>query len=144
MNLPVCYAGLAPGEVGVYQINVTVPGGAPVGLGMPLTINQGSWIGDRADARHSVDRDLREERTYENPSNAVRVFGAPPAMAQKWEVGGGVGGGFYTSQDVTAPGGSASAKFRPAWPAAPGSATTARTGTGAANSATNMRWATWR
>jgi hypothetical protein len=34
------------------------------------------------------------------------------AMAQKWEVGGGVGGGFYTSQDVTAPGGSASAKLQ--------------------------------
>jgi hypothetical protein len=36
---------------------------------------------------------------------------APFAMAQKWEFGGGVGGGFYTSQDVTAPGGSASAKI---------------------------------
>jgi uncharacterized protein (TIGR03437 family) len=42
MNLPVLYAGLAPGEVGVYQINVQVPGNAPVGLGMPLTINQGA------------------------------------------------------------------------------------------------------
>ena len=35
----------------------------------------------------------------------------PLAMAQKWEFGGGVGGGFYTSEDVTAPGGSASAKI---------------------------------
>ena len=34
------------------------------------------------------------------------------AMAQKWEVGGGVGGGFYTSQDVTSPAGSASAKIQ--------------------------------
>ena len=34
------------------------------------------------------------------------------AMAQKWEVGGGVGGGFYTSQDVTSPAGSASAKLQ--------------------------------
>jgi uncharacterized protein (TIGR03437 family) len=42
MNLPVIYAGLAPGEVGVGQINVTVPGNAPTGLGMPLTITQGS------------------------------------------------------------------------------------------------------
>jgi len=42
MNLPVIYAGLAPGEVGVYQINVTVPGNAPVGLGLPLVINQGN------------------------------------------------------------------------------------------------------
>jgi uncharacterized protein (TIGR03437 family) len=41
MNLPVIYAGLAPGEVGVYQINVTVPGGTPTGLGLPLVINQG-------------------------------------------------------------------------------------------------------
>jgi hypothetical protein len=37
---------------------------------------------------------------------------APAAMAQKWEFGGGVGGGFYTSQDVTAPGGSAAAKIQ--------------------------------
>jgi hypothetical protein len=37
---------------------------------------------------------------------------APVAMAQKWEFGGGVGGGFYTSQDVSAPGGSASAKVQ--------------------------------
>jgi len=37
---------------------------------------------------------------------------APAAMAQKWEFGGGVGGGFYTSQDVTDPGGSASAKIQ--------------------------------
>jgi len=42
MNLPVIYAGLAPGEVGVYQINVSVPGGTPTGISMPLTINQGA------------------------------------------------------------------------------------------------------
>ncbi len=42
MNLPVSYAGLAPGEVGVYQINVIVPGNIPTGLGLPLNINQGS------------------------------------------------------------------------------------------------------
>src|SRR5580704_13225970 len=36
----------------------------------------------------------------------------PLAMAQSWEVGGGVGGGFYTSQDVTSPAGSASAKLQ--------------------------------
>ena len=41
-NLPVTFAGLAPGEVGVYQINVTVPGNTPTGLGLPLTINQGT------------------------------------------------------------------------------------------------------
>ena len=38
---------------------------------------------------------------------------APLAMAQSWEVGGGVGGGFYTSRDVTSSGGgSASAKLQ--------------------------------
>jgi len=40
--LPVIYAGLAPGEVGVYQINATVPSNAPEGLGVPLTIAQGN------------------------------------------------------------------------------------------------------
>jgi uncharacterized protein (TIGR03437 family) len=42
MNLAVEYAGLAPGEVGVYQINVTVPGNTPTGLSLPLVINEGS------------------------------------------------------------------------------------------------------
>lgn len=37
---------------------------------------------------------------------------APGAMAQRWEVGGGVGGGFYTSQDVTNGNASASAKIQ--------------------------------
>jgi outer membrane protein W len=37
---------------------------------------------------------------------------APLGMAQSWEVGGGVGGGFYTSQDVTSSAGSASAKLQ--------------------------------
>ena len=37
---------------------------------------------------------------------------APAARAQKWEFGGGFGGGFYTSQDVTSPGGSVSAKIQ--------------------------------
>ena len=35
----------------------------------------------------------------------------PAAMAQKWEFGGGVGGGFYTSQDVSISTNSASAKI---------------------------------
>jgi uncharacterized protein (TIGR03437 family) len=39
--LSVSYAGLAPGEVGVCQINASVPGNAPTGLGIPLSINQG-------------------------------------------------------------------------------------------------------
>ena len=36
----------------------------------------------------------------------------PAAMAQKWEVGAGVGGGFYTSQDVSLGSTSASAKLK--------------------------------
>jgi uncharacterized protein (TIGR03437 family) len=39
------YAGLAPGEVGVYQINVLVPGNVTQGLSEPLVINQGSAAG---------------------------------------------------------------------------------------------------
>jgi hypothetical protein len=35
-----------------------------------------------------------------------------PASAQTWEFGGGVGGGFYTSRDITSPGGSARAKIQ--------------------------------
>jgi uncharacterized protein (TIGR03437 family) len=40
VGLTVGFAGMAPGEVGVYQINVTVPGGVPQGLAIPLTIAQ--------------------------------------------------------------------------------------------------------
>jgi uncharacterized protein (TIGR03437 family) len=40
--LTVLFAGLTPGEVGVYQINVTVPRNAPMGLGVPLNISQGA------------------------------------------------------------------------------------------------------
>jgi hypothetical protein len=39
---------------------------------------------------------------------------APAALAQTWEVGGGVGGGFYTSETVNSPGGSASATIKTA------------------------------
>jgi len=40
--LAVKYAGLAPGEVGVYQINVTVSGGVRQSASAPLTIRQGA------------------------------------------------------------------------------------------------------
>jgi uncharacterized protein (TIGR03437 family) len=43
MPLFVSYAGLAPGEVGVYQINASVPQGVPQGLNLPLTITQGGF-----------------------------------------------------------------------------------------------------
>ena len=41
MPLNVSYAGLVPGEVGVYQINASIPAGVPQGLSIPLNINQG-------------------------------------------------------------------------------------------------------
>jgi uncharacterized protein (TIGR03437 family) len=41
VNLPVIYSGLAPGQVGVNQINVTVPNNVPPGLALPLVISQG-------------------------------------------------------------------------------------------------------
>ncbi len=40
-QLTVLYAGLVPGEVGVYQINAYVPTGLPEGLSIPLAISQG-------------------------------------------------------------------------------------------------------
>ncbi|MGA3099836.1 MAG: hypothetical protein ABSF25_25560, partial [Bryobacteraceae bacterium] len=40
-QMTVSYAGLAPGNVGVYQINATVPSGVPEGLDIPLVIDQG-------------------------------------------------------------------------------------------------------
>jgi uncharacterized protein (TIGR03437 family) len=40
--LPILYSGLAPGQVGVYQINAIVPfRGIPLGFDVPLTISQG-------------------------------------------------------------------------------------------------------
>jgi uncharacterized protein (TIGR03437 family) len=42
-NLPVVFSGLSPGEIGVYQINVDVPGATPLGLSVPLTITQSGF-----------------------------------------------------------------------------------------------------
>ena len=44
-SLPLIYVGLAPGEVGVYQINALVPNSTPLGLSEPLTITQGGFTG---------------------------------------------------------------------------------------------------
>jgi len=44
VTLPLIYYGLAPGEVGVYQINVSVPSGVPEGLSVPLVISQGTSV----------------------------------------------------------------------------------------------------
>lgn len=44
LSLPVSYAGLSPGQIGVYQINVSVPRNVPTGLTIPLTITQGGGV----------------------------------------------------------------------------------------------------
>jgi uncharacterized protein (TIGR03437 family) len=41
VGLPITFAGLAPGLVGVYQINVNVPGWVPLGMDQPLAIKAG-------------------------------------------------------------------------------------------------------
>jgi uncharacterized protein (TIGR03437 family) len=42
LPLQVSYAGLTPGEVGVYQINAKAPRGIGAGEGVPLVIRQGA------------------------------------------------------------------------------------------------------
>ncbi len=41
VQLPILFAGLTPGQVGVYQINAQVPYWAPLGMDVPLKIQQG-------------------------------------------------------------------------------------------------------
>jgi len=41
LDLSIFYAGLTPGQIGVYQINAVVPRNVPAGFDMPLTISQG-------------------------------------------------------------------------------------------------------
>jgi uncharacterized protein (TIGR03437 family) len=43
VSLNVTFAGLAPGEVGVYQINAQVPAKVDAGPSIPLTISQGAY-----------------------------------------------------------------------------------------------------
>ena len=43
VELPLEFAGLAPGEVGVYQINVVVPHWVPKGMNQEMTIEQGGY-----------------------------------------------------------------------------------------------------
>jgi uncharacterized protein (TIGR03437 family) len=40
-DLPVAYAGLTPGFIGLYQINVSIPLSTPAGTAVPLVIRQG-------------------------------------------------------------------------------------------------------
>jgi uncharacterized protein (TIGR03437 family) len=42
VGLPILYAGLTPGQIGVYQINVSVPYWVSKGFGQPLKITQGT------------------------------------------------------------------------------------------------------
>jgi uncharacterized protein (TIGR03437 family) len=41
VNLAVTFAGLAPGQIGVYEIDVSVPQGVTQGFAVPLTVAQG-------------------------------------------------------------------------------------------------------
>jgi len=43
-ELPVAYAGLSPGYIGLYQINLAVPASIPPGLGISLTLKQGGVL----------------------------------------------------------------------------------------------------
>ncbi|MBI2818952.1 MAG: hypothetical protein HYX73_03150, partial [Acidobacteria bacterium] len=40
VEVPVSYAGLTPGYVGLYQVNVTLSGGVPTGDNLPVVIRQ--------------------------------------------------------------------------------------------------------
>jgi uncharacterized protein (TIGR03437 family) len=42
LSLPLYFAGPSPGAVGVYQIKALVPGWAPIGMQVPLSITQGA------------------------------------------------------------------------------------------------------
>jgi uncharacterized protein (TIGR03437 family) len=42
VTCPVTFAGLTPGQIGVYQIDVNVPQGVTQGLSVPLTVSQGT------------------------------------------------------------------------------------------------------
>jgi uncharacterized protein (TIGR03437 family) len=43
-DLPVTYAGLAPGTTGEYQVNLVIPPSTPPGLGIPLTLKVGDQL----------------------------------------------------------------------------------------------------
>jgi uncharacterized protein (TIGR03437 family) len=43
-ELPAGFAGLAPGYVGLYQVNVPIPAATPPGLGVSLTLKEGGQL----------------------------------------------------------------------------------------------------
>lgn len=48
INAPVLFSGLAPGFIGLYQVNVTVPFGSPVAGAVPLVLSVGSAVSNTA------------------------------------------------------------------------------------------------
>ena len=45
---PVAFSGLAPGDIGMYQVNVQVPPNSPTGPAVPLTISVGGKTSNQA------------------------------------------------------------------------------------------------
>jgi uncharacterized protein (TIGR03437 family) len=41
VTVPAAFAGLTPGETGLYQVNATIPAGVPTGNQVPVTISAG-------------------------------------------------------------------------------------------------------
>src|SRR5205085_5491782 len=61
-----------------------------------------------ARSQNHGERDMKLVQTF-----LVCAFALTPVLlAQRWEFGGGVGGGFYTSRDITAGSGSVSANIQ--------------------------------
>jgi uncharacterized protein (TIGR03437 family) len=48
INAPVLFSGLAPGFIGLYQVNATIPLSAPVGPAVALTLSVGSAVSNTA------------------------------------------------------------------------------------------------
>jgi len=48
VSAPVLFSGLAPGYIGLYQVNVTVPQSAPTGGAVPLVLTVGSAVSNTA------------------------------------------------------------------------------------------------
>jgi uncharacterized protein (TIGR03437 family) len=46
VELPTTFAGLAPGFIGLYQVNVSIPAATPPGLDLPFAVKVGSAVSD--------------------------------------------------------------------------------------------------
>ena len=58
-ELPAAFAGLAPGFIGLYQVNVTIPAGTPPGLGIPLTLKVGGQQSNSVFGSNTVIKKMR-------------------------------------------------------------------------------------